>query len=126
MRKLREEARAAGTELESNGKGGLPPSLVLHAMRRDGYRCTLCGGREAIGVHHLGGVPDSPWAARMGHSNSPANIATICHACHDDEHQGARAEGVDSSQVLPVGDLGTRRDKGQPKVAGTDGRIKPR
>jgi 5-methylcytosine-specific restriction endonuclease McrA len=123
---MRQEAKAAGSKLESGGKGGLPPSLVLHVMRRDGYRCARCGSQDGVSVHHKGGIVNSAWAAKVGHSNDPGNIVTICHKCHDKVHDEARAEGVDSQQVLAVGDEGTRHDHGQDKVVGGDGSIKAR
>ncbi len=120
LEKLRRGARQEGSFLSSGGKGGLPPSLVLHCMRRDKYRCKTCGelGNQdngGIGVHHKGGIVESKWLSKQGHSNTPANIVSICASCHDKEHQKAKAEGVDSSQVTPEGDKGNpRRDKGLP------------
>lgn len=95
LRALRQEARAAGTELQGGGKGGLPSSLVLNVMRRDGFACKLCGGRKQIGVHHKGGIPASAWLRRKGHDNVPNNLVTVCDDCHDRLHETARAEGVD-------------------------------
>jgi len=107
--KLRQEAEERGSALSSGGKGGLPPSLVLGVMRRDDYRCKSCGElgsskNGGIGLHHKGGIVASKWLSKKGHSNDPNNIVTICARCHDKEHQQARAEGIDSSQVTPEGD----------------------
>jgi 5-methylcytosine-specific restriction endonuclease McrA len=107
---IRQEARAAGSELKSNGKGGLSPSLVLGVMRRDEYTCKVCGqkGNKAenggIEVHHKGGIVESKWLSEKGHKNVKNNLVTICVACHDRIHNKAREEGVDSSQVEPEGD----------------------
>jgi len=122
LRVMRREAAAAGSKLTSGGKGGLPPSLVLGVMRRDKYRCKTCGelGSDqngGLGVHHRGGIVASKWLSRQGHQNKPANIVSICNSCHDRLHEKARAEGNDSSQVLPEGDEGTKRDKGDRPVA---------
>lgn len=102
--KLHQEAEEVGTDLASDGKGGLPPSLVLGVMRRDKYRCKRCGSQKGISVHHKGGIVESKWLSSKGHHNDANNLVTICEACHDAIHEEAREEGVDSSQVTPKGD----------------------
>lgn len=97
--RVQQEAAAAGATLLTDGKGGLPPSLVLGVMRRDRYRCKRCGGADGLSMHHKGGVAASAWLRRKGHSMDMNNLATICGDCHDAIHAQARAEGVDSSQV---------------------------
>lgn len=92
---LRSEARKKGTSLASGGKGGLPSSLVLNVMRRDDYKCKLCGGREDIGIHHKGGIQESEWLKKKDHDNDPNNLVTICTRDHNRIHEKARAEGVD-------------------------------
>lgn len=121
LKKMQREAKAADSFLTSGGKGGLDPGLVLHVMRRDEFKCKSCGelgDKEAnggIGVHHVGGIVTSKRTSRMGHKNQPNNLVTICESCHDREHNEARENGEDSSQVLPSGDKGNpRRDHGQP------------
>jgi hypothetical protein len=117
---MRREAKERGSLLTSGGKGGLPPSLVLGVMRRDKYRCKSCGRKGTkenggIGIHHKGGIVESKWLSAKGHSNDPNNLVTICNSCHDEEHEKARADGVDSSQVTAKGDKGNpRRDHGKP------------
>lgn len=120
LRKIRLEARAAGSFLTSGGKGGLPPSLVLRVMRRDKFMCKTCGElgdkdeNGGLGVHHKGGIVESKWLSKKGHANEENNLVSICGRCHDKEHNRARAMGVDSSQVTPAGDVGTKRDHGKP------------
>lgn len=104
LKKLQAEAKQRGATLATGGKGGLPPSLVLGVMRRDEYRCKLCGTKKNISLHHKGGIVRSKWLSKMGHSNDPSNIVTICPNCHDREHEQARRDGVDSSQITPEGD----------------------
>ena len=104
LHRLRLEARAAGSQLKSAGRGGLSPSLVRAVFRRDEYTCKVCGrkGSAANGgltMHHKGGVIESAWLARKGHKNEPNNLVSICDDCHNKLHEEARAEGVDSSQV---------------------------
>jgi len=95
LAKLQELAKQSGATLASDGKGGLPPSLVLGVMKRDRFTCKVCGLQEDIGVHHKGGVdhPGSKWLAKKGHQNTPDNLVTICDACHDNVHEQDRAEG---------------------------------
>lgn len=102
---LRKEAKRSKATLASGGKGGLPPSLVLGVMRRDQYKCKLCGCSDSLSMHHKGGIVESNWLSNKGHLNQPNNLVTICVACHDRIHQKARREGVDSSQIRPKADL---------------------
>lgn len=120
--RMRAEAREAGSKLKDWGRGGLSPTLVVGVMRRDEYRCKTCGraGTDENGglsIHHIGGIADSKRTSALGHKNLRSNLVTICDQCHDKEHNEARAEGVDSSQVLPSGDVGTSRDKGDRPLA---------
>lgn len=119
------EAKRAGATLANEGKGGLPGGLVLFVMRRDRFTCKICGRKEWLGVHHVGGIPESEWASNKGHQNKPNNLVTVCQrrpdgtpGCHDKIHEKARAEGNDSGQVTPKGDEGTRRDEGLPPAGG--------
>jgi hypothetical protein len=115
--KIIAEAKKNGATLgKPDAKGGLPPSLVLGVFRRDKWKCKKCGSQEAIGPHHKGGIVESKWLSKKGHSNDPNNISTLCEECHDAVHEKARDEGTDSSQVTPSGDKGNpRRDRGLPK-----------
>lgn len=101
---LRKEAKKKRATLASGGKGGLPPSLVLGVMRRDGYTCKLCGGIKDLSMHHKGGIVESNWLSNKGHLNQPNNLVTICVSCHDRIHKKAKREGVDSTQVTPKAD----------------------
>jgi hypothetical protein len=121
LRKIRIEAKHAGSQLTTGGKGGGSPSFVLGIFRRDKFRCKTCGelGNEkngGIGLHHKGGIPSSAHLSRLGHKWTRSNVVTICNSCHDREHEEARANGEDSSQVTPEGDVGTRRDHGKPSA----------
>jgi len=108
LHKIRWEAKKAHATLTTAGRGGLSPSLVLHVMRRDEFRCKVCGSdghdKGGLQVHHKGGIVESKWLSNKGHKNSPNNIVTICASCHDRIHDKARKEEVDSSQKEPTGD----------------------
>lgn len=104
LQKLQKLAKKAGATLANDGKGGLPPSLVLHVMRRDEFRCHRCGKSQDLIVHHKGGIVRSKKLSDMGHKNVPQNIVTVCESCEDAQHEQAREDGVDASQVTPAGD----------------------
>lgn len=119
LHSLRQDAAKKGMKLASAGRGGLPPSLVYKVMKRDGFRCKIHGdlGEGDFGgitVHHVGGILESDWLAKKGHKNIPSDLVTVCSKGHDAIHQKARAEGLDSSQVLSPADVGTKHDHGQP------------
>jgi hypothetical protein len=112
LRKLRREAKAAGATLESNGEGGLAPSLVLGVMRRDRFRCTnehCPDPKKALTVDHISGHPkeiaasgearrrkDLKRGVALGHINTPAAIHTLCAHCHDEVH--TREREIDSGK----------------------------
>lgn len=108
---MRREADKRGAELENDGEGGLPATLVLDVMRRDKYTCKRCNGKreKPITVHHKGGIVESEWLDKKGHKSVANNLVVLCTDCHDDVHSEAREEGVDSSQRTPSA------DKGDPK-----------
>jgi hypothetical protein len=107
LEKLRKEAAAASSLLASGGKGGLEPGLVLNVMRRDRYKCKVCGepGNEkngGIGVHHKAKLenPNSQWlkdkkVETERNPNDAALLVTICDRCHDGVHDEDRARGDD-------------------------------
>jgi hypothetical protein len=114
LRKIRREARAAGSFLTSGGKGGLPPSLVLGAFRKAKWRCKACGElgskeNQGLGIHHKFQHITAPEerdkgvrAIEEGRRNDPSQIAVVCGRCHDKIHQRDRAEngGEDADDVV--------------------------
>lgn len=109
LHRLRHEAKKAGAKLKGNGKGGLPPSLVLTVFRRDEFTCKVHGdhGEDENGgltLHHKGGIVESDWLSKKGHKNDKNNLVTLCNRAHDEMHNAAREDGTDSSQVEPEGD----------------------
>lgn len=137
LRLIQREARRNGATLAHQGKGGLPPGLVLHVLRRDEWKCPSCGTRKNLGIHHKGGIVESKWLSKQGHQNKASNLVTICDKpddpknaelkadgtvkkpCHDRAHEKARRDGTDSSQVTPIADKGTKRDHGLPTAKPT-------
>jgi hypothetical protein len=106
LKKIRREAKAAGATLETNGEGGLPPSLVLGAMRRDRFACVnehCPTPKKNITVDHISGHPkeiaqdkgarkrkDLRRGIKLGHVNVLAAIHTLCAQCHDRVHDRER------------------------------------
>ena len=56
----------------------LPPGwerVRRRVLRRDGYRCYVCGAEGASQVDHI--IPVS-----RGGTDDESNLASICNACH--------------------------------------------
>ena len=47
--------------------------------KRDGYRCTKCGSKYDLCIHHIIEVS-------KGGSNDDENLTTLCIFCHAEEH----------------------------------------
>lgn len=47
------------------------------AIRRDDFKCTECGGRGQLEVHHINPAKAAPELAY-----DLNNVATLCRACH--------------------------------------------
>jgi len=114
---MRKEAKAAGSDLASGGKGGLPPSTVLGVMRKAKYRCKRCGElgsmeeNGGLSVHHKSEHMEDPKAQRRsrllrgeGKVDEPSNIVPICAKCHDAIHEKDRADNGVSEEERGHGD----------------------
>ncbi len=66
--------------------------LRRQVLTRDGYRCTRCGTRDGLEVHHR--VP-----VTNGGEDTIANTITLCRDCHAQTHR--RAAGVTSHRQRP-------------------------
>ena len=64
-------------------------NLKAYAKWRDGYKCRACGkspkadSSVKLEVHHIRRRAD-------GGSDTPDNVVTLCHDCHEAYHQGVR------------------------------------
>ena len=47
-------------------------------LRRDGWRCQVCGTRSNLEIHHQ-------FRSRSG-SDTEENLIALCHDCHSSEH----------------------------------------
>jgi 5-methylcytosine-specific restriction endonuclease McrA len=54
-------------------------ALCLEILRRDGWRCQLCGRRKDLQVHHI------EFRSRLG-SDCEGNLITLCAQCHQMMH----------------------------------------
>ena len=58
------------------------PKLRMQVLKRDGYRCCICGRRPTenadveLHIHHV-----RPWA--HGGITAERNLITLCHTCHN-------------------------------------------
>ena len=57
--------------------------LREHVLRRDGWRCQLCGSMSNLEVHH------KELRSQSG-EDSEQNLITLCIACHSLSHGGQR------------------------------------
>jgi len=55
-------------------------ALRLEILRRDGWRCQLCGHRNNLEVHH------TQFRSHLG-ADSESNLITLCKCCHSSFHQ---------------------------------------
>jgi 5-methylcytosine-specific restriction endonuclease McrA len=53
--------------------------LRQHVLRRDGWRCQLCGNMSNLEVHHR------EFRSHSG-DDSEENLITLCTACHSETH----------------------------------------
>lgn len=99
LERLQAEAIAHGATLHSEGKGGLPASIVLGILRRDAWHCHKCGGREDLTLHHKADVLASDYLRRLhkvAGRTDPKNLVVLCHSCHDQVHENARKQGQEA------------------------------
>jgi len=54
--------------------------LRLEILRRDGWRCQLCGKRQNLEVHHI------QLRSHSGHDTRD-NLITLCVDCHATTHR---------------------------------------
>lgn len=91
-------------------------AVRTQVLARDGYRCQVCkrAGRltPATTVHHLQSVRQAP-----GLKLDPANLETICRACHNAEHvEKAQALKTKQSKLKASKRRGVKVIKASPEV----------
>jgi 5-methylcytosine-specific restriction endonuclease McrA len=63
---------------------GAYEELRQQILRRDGWRCQLCGALSNLEVHH------KEFRSQSG-DDSEENLITLCAECHGRIHNGARS-----------------------------------
>jgi len=58
-------------------------ALRQRVLRRDGWRCQLCGAMANLEVHH------QRFRSHAGH-DSEENLTTLCVSCHAEMHSRRR------------------------------------
>lgn len=79
--KTHERVVKKGESKRRNQRNKLDPDSRLRILKRDKNKCTKCGSKEKLHVHHI--VPKS-----KGGSNESQNLTTLCDLCHAEEHRG--------------------------------------
>jgi hypothetical protein len=56
---------------------------ALKIIKRDGYKCTVCGGKNKLEVHHTFYYDDypDPWIY------PDESLLTVCRKCHKEHHE---------------------------------------
>lgn len=101
LERIEVEALEHDATLHSQGRGGLPASVVLGILRRDGWHCHKCGDTQDLTIHHKADILASPYLRRLhkiAGRTDPKNLVTLCHSCHDDVHEEAREEGTEAPE----------------------------
>ena len=69
-------------------------AVRLAAKRRDDWKCTQCGSREGLEVHHLIRARQEPELAF-----SMGNVVTLCRTCHIQETLAERGQLPSSARL---------------------------
>jgi len=54
--------------------------LRKQVLRRDGWRCQVCGSRQNLQVHH------KQFRSHLG-DDDDSNLITLCAGCHEAQHR---------------------------------------
>ena len=63
-----------------------------YILMRDKYRCTMCGGADALEVHHIKHLSPENINDAMVTLND-ANLTTLCRDCHFKVHERDKVFG---------------------------------
>ena len=55
--------------------------LRRRTFRKDGFKCSSCGSKEDLRIHHL-----IPWDKYPSYRFSDDNCVTLCRSCHAERH----------------------------------------
>jgi 5-methylcytosine-specific restriction protein A len=71
-----EHFRKRERERHQGVRGGKWRNTRRRILRRDGYRCVMCGSPDNLSVDHI-----IPRVVRV--DNRDHNLRTLCQSCHD-------------------------------------------
>lgn len=77
------EPRARGKARASRQKSMARAVLRLTVLRRDQYRCRVCGGHVTVGSGH---VHELVFRSQGGSPHQAPNCVTLCPLCHGKVH----------------------------------------
>jgi 5-methylcytosine-specific restriction endonuclease McrA len=68
-------------------KARIPHNVRRAVLRRQGWRCVVCGPRNTLylQMHHV--LPQEKWPE---HDENPFNLVAICAGCHDNHERAHR------------------------------------
>jgi hypothetical protein len=72
----------------------LPENVRALVLRRDHYKCVICGSRGLLEADHI-----IPWSA--GGSDDPDNLRTLCQRCNQ-ERSNFKIP-IDGQRRIPIG-----------------------
>ena len=81
-------------------------SLRLSVINRDGNKCTECGSKEKLHVHHCKYIPNAmAWQVPMEY------LITLCQICHNKLHETVSSQSLVDNTILPVNHKINKRKK---------------
>ena len=79
------------------------------ALIRDGHRCTVCGNRTNLHVHHK----DGKGRGYKQSDNNLTNLITLCNPCHQKAHNiyniSNNPKYIDAVKIMSGNGLSTRK-----------------
>lgn len=92
-KKKKTKKRKTLSLLEHDGE-----NLREHILKRDGYRCSVCGMISDLEIHHKKYVS-------KGGDNNPDNLITLCEICHYKIHINEPISNLMKSRLKKKGML---------------------
>jgi 5-methylcytosine-specific restriction endonuclease McrA len=66
--------------MQRKSANDLPEQLKLNILRRDGWRCQICGYTNNLHIHHI-------LFRSHGGKSTADNLICLCATCHDAVHR---------------------------------------
>jgi 5-methylcytosine-specific restriction endonuclease McrA len=62
-------------KISENKRRTLPPKLRMEILKRDEYKCLICGSGDFLEIDHIKAIV-------FGGDNSKENLRVLCHECN--------------------------------------------